>query len=90
MVQNFLRRARECQGTVFFYYLCARGEMLPMLLRGAFPGVAASDWAFPYRLRGNAAQFFAGLPGSASRPLHLDHCAVGNVAHFFLALPDGV
>jgi hypothetical protein len=47
MLQNFLQRAPGSAGNVVFVYTLAQGEMLPNFLRGVFPGVAASYWAFP-------------------------------------------
>ena len=63
MLQNFLRRAPGSAGNVGFFYTLAQGEMLPNFLRGVFPGVAASYWAFPLVTKGRCCPIFRGAPG---------------------------
>ena len=41
----------------------AQGEMLPKISWGVFPGVAASDRAFPLVIKGKCCPIFRGAPG---------------------------
>jgi hypothetical protein len=67
----------------FLFVLLRKGKCCP-IFRGAF----SQEWLraiarSPYRMRGNAAQFFARLLGSASRPQHFTPLRRGKYCLFF-------